>query len=139
MKRETIYLFRMTDTELVHSIESLLDPSTNVVLKVDLLVRAQLQLQVELDDLNHKLAVATAHTSEGLLYTQRVERYINRVRLCRSRIESLNTGLSTVKNRLSRVHAHLSAQNKAVVKGNEMLQADMEQVLGQVPVEMSES
>jgi hypothetical protein len=129
----------MTDSELVHSIESLLDPSTNVVVKVDLLVKAQLQLQVELDDLNHKLAVATAHTSEGLLYTQRVERYINRVRLCRSRIETLNGGLTTVKNRLSRVLAHISAQNKAVAKGNEVLQAEMEQVVGQPPVEMSES
>ena len=118
---------------LADAISALLHPSTNVVQKVDQVVRIQLQLQTELDALNHKLSIVTAQNTSGVQQGQMVDRYITRLRQCRNRVDALARDLNTLKNRLVRVHAHLGASTRAVERSNSQLEEQLEKTVESAP------
>lgn len=126
---------------------ALLTPSTNVVATVEQVVKVQLAVQSEIDALNHKLAIATAHQQSpsrptagggagpGPVSSQKesssvqVERYITRLRQCRTRVEATAKTLAVIKKRLVRVYANLAAKTRAVEKSNTATQESISKSL----------
>lgn len=105
-------------TELTAAIGTFLNPGpVDIGVKITQTVAAQEALSAQIQSLTRQLQEAATATEKAPPPSE-VENYVSRLKQCRSRVVALQRTLSSTRQRLTRVHAHVVTKAERLEKQN---------------------
>lgn len=121
-------------TALAHQITTLMQPSLAASKKIHAVLEAQDALSQRIDQITARLtdaaAKSSALSSSGTVAPiATLDSYLAKLRGCRQRVDALSKSLVSTRQRLTRVHAHLSAAQKVQERSAQKLEQQVESAL----------